>query len=83
MTSLRRRASACVDVHRAELEHLDQLVVEAVALLPEEDRARAVELDGECDERASPARSEQQQQCAEDAVLDMLGDAVPVGQRLV
>ena len=37
------------DVHRAELEHLDQLVVEAVALLPEEHRAGAVEPDGERD----------------------------------
>ena len=31
-----------VDEHRAELEHVDQLVVEAVALLAEQHRALAV-----------------------------------------
>ena len=40
-------ASALVGVHRAELVDLDQLVVEAVALLLEEHRPLAVELDGD------------------------------------
>ena len=44
-----------VGVHRAELVDLDQLVVEAVALLLEEHRAAAVELDGERRRSASPA----------------------------
>ncbi len=36
---LRRRVASDDGVHRAELEDVDDLVVEAVALLPEEDRA--------------------------------------------
>ena len=39
-----------LDIHRAELEDLDELVVEAIALLAEEDGAPAVELDGQSDE---------------------------------
>ena len=42
---LRGRGVALVDIHRAELVDLDQLVVEAVALLLEEDRPAAVEFD--------------------------------------
>ena len=45
----RRCDPSWFDVHRAELEDLDQLVVEAVALLAEEHRAGAVEPDGERD----------------------------------
>ena len=51
VTSLAAVASAWSTIHGAELVDFDQLVVEAVALLLEQDRAVAVELDGERDER--------------------------------
>ena len=38
---------ALVGVHRAELEDLDDLVVEAVALLHEKDRPLGIKLDGD------------------------------------
>src|SRR3712207_9176400 len=44
---LRGRGVELIDVHGAELEHLDQLVVEAVALLAEEHRPARVELHGD------------------------------------
>ena len=73
---------ALVDIHGAELVDLDQLVVEAVALLLEEHRAAAVELDG--DRRQQHDRGcEQEQDAADEAVEQHLGHHVPVGDRLV
>ena len=78
---LRRRIGDVV-VHRAELEDLDHLVVEAVALLPEEDRTGAVEPDG--DHRGEQHRRQQdERQRREDDVERPLDDDVPVGDRLV
>jgi hypothetical protein len=73
---------ALVDIHRAELVDLDQLVVEAVALLLEEHRAAAVELDGDRRQQHDRGR-EQEQEAADEAVEQHLGDHVPVGDRLV
>ena len=50
-----------VDVHRAELEDLDQLVVEAVALLAEQHRALAVELDRQRHQRHHRGEAEQRE----------------------
>ena len=69
-------------VHGAELQHLDQLVVEAVALLPEQHRPRAVELDEQRD-RQHDRRDQRQDERAEQAVLDGLGDPPPVAQRTI
>jgi hypothetical protein len=50
-----------VGIHRTELVDLDQLVVEAVALLLEQHRAAAVELDGDGDDRHDRERGEKRQ----------------------
>ena len=60
VTSLAAAGVGHVGVHRAEFVDLDQLVVEAVALLLEQHRAAAVELDGERDQRHDRQRAEQQ-----------------------
>ena len=46
LTSLSAFTSAALRVHRAKLEDLDQVVVEAIALLLEQDRPAAIDLDG-------------------------------------
>ena len=71
-----------VDEHRAELEDLDQLVVEAVALLAEQHRALAVELDRQRDQRHH-RRQPQQGQRGDGLVEQPLDDDVPVGDRPV
>ena len=73
---LRRVGVGVAGIHRAELVDVDQLVVEAVALLLEEHRSLAVELDGERDSRHD-RRSEQQDQTAGDPVEQPLGDVCP------
>ena len=59
VTTLVASGSAMFVVHRAELEDVDELVVEAVALLPEQHRAAAVELDRERDQRHDRQRQQQ------------------------
>ena len=71
-----------VDIHRAELVDLDQLVVEAVALLLEEHRPLAVELDGQRRERHH-RRGKQEDESADDVVDHPLGHDVPAGNGLV
>ena len=71
-----------VDVHRAEFEDLDEFVVEAVALLLEEDRASGVELDRDRG-REQERRQHQQAQGSHDLVEDQLENDVPIGERLV
>ena len=66
-------------VHGAELQHLDELVVEAVALLAEKRRAGTVQPDEQRD-RHHEGR-DRQDQCARMPVLDRLGDPPPVAQR--
>ncbi len=73
---------ALLDIHRAELVDLDQLVVEAVALLLEQHRAAAVELDGDRGDQHD-RRRRQQQQAADDLVEQPFHHHVPVGDRLV
>ncbi len=69
-------------IHRAELQHLDDLVVEAVAALAEDDRPLAFQPDG--DRRRDHQRRKQKQRERRDHdVEDPLGDCVPVGDRLV
>ena len=83
VTSLRGGRIGLVGVHRAELVDLDQLVVEAVALLLEEHRPAAVELDGERDERHHRQRRSSSASAADDLVEQPLHHDVPVGDRLV
>ena len=68
-------------IERAELEDVDALVVEAEALLPEQHRARAVELDRERDQRHHRRQRQQQHDGADDAVEQPLHHQVPVGDR--
>ena len=79
---LRRGRVGLVGVHRAELEHLDQLVVEAVALLLEEDRSAAVEPDRERDQRHH-RRGGEKREAADQLVEQPLHHDVPVGDRPV
>src|SRR4051794_3069882 len=48
---LGRKRIGLVVIHRAEFEHVDAFVVEAETFLPEQHRARAVELDRQRDQR--------------------------------
>ena len=50
-----------VGIHRAELVDLDQFVVEAIALLLEEDRTLAVEFDRQRDERHDRRNEDEEQ----------------------
>jgi len=61
---------------RAELEDVDALVVEAVALLQEQHRAAAVELDGDRHQRHH-RRQQDQHDRADDAVERRLQHLVP------
>ena len=67
-------------VQRAELEDVDALIVEAEALLAEQHRARAVELDRERDQRHHRQR-QQQADAADHAVEQPFHHQVPVGDR--
>ena len=69
-----------VVVHRAELEDVDALIVEAEPLLAEQHRARAVELDRKRDQRHHRQR-QQQHEGADDMVEQPLHHQVPVGDR--
>ena len=71
-----------VGIHRAELVDVDDLVVEAVPLLPEDHRALAVELDGDRG-RQHHRREDDDAEQAEDDVEGALGDRIPVVDRLV
>src|SRR5262249_35151887 len=73
---------ALIDIHRAELVDLDQLVVETVAFLLEEHRPATVELDRKSGDEHD-RRQTDQRQTADDLVEQPLGDDVPVGDRLV
>ncbi|ODN71891.1 hypothetical protein A6302_00823 [Methylobrevis pamukkalensis] len=68
--------------HRAELHHLDDLVVEAVALLPEDHRTAALGAHGH-GRRQHQRRQDDEGERGEDHVEDALGDPVPAGDRLV
>ena len=83
VTSLLAVASDHVDVHRAELQDLDQLVVEAVAALLEEDRAPCCR--GGWRARPAPSRAPRAAAARAPSTRSsmFLSDAVPVGQRLV
>ena len=71
-----------VDIHRAELVDLDQLVVEAVALLLEQDRSAAVEFD--CDRNHGHNRRQgDERERADHFVEQPFHHHVPVGDRLV
>ena len=67
-------------MERAELEDVDALVVEAEALLAEQHRARAVELDRERDQRHHRQRK-QQADAADHAVEQPFHHQIPVGDR--
>ena len=71
-----------LDIHRAEFVDVDDLVVEAVPLLPEDHRALAVELDGDRG-RQHDRREDDDPDHAEDDVEGALGHRVPVVDRLV
>ena len=71
-----------VDIHRAELEDLDFLVVEAVPLLAEEDGSLGIEFHRERDQ-AHHRQEQHEQKRADDTVEGRLDDHVPVGDRLV
>ena len=79
---LARGGVGLVGVHRAELVDLDQVVVEAVALLLEEHRPAAVELDENRDHRHH-RRQADEQQAADDPVEQPFHHHVPVGDRAV
>jgi hypothetical protein len=64
----------------AELQDLDHLVVEPVALLPEQHRAAAVELDGERDQ-GEQGRDHHEDDGRQHAVLHRLDDVAPAGER--
>ena len=82
VTSFAARRVGRLDIHRAELEHLDQLVVEAIALLLEENRPAAVEPDRDRDDRHHGERGEQCE-AADDLVEQPFHHDVPVGDRAV
>ena len=67
-------------VHRAELEDVDTLIVEAEPLLAEQHRAGAVELDRERDQTHHRQRQHQDHE-ADDVVEQPLHHQVPVGDR--
>ena len=67
-------------VHRAKLEDVDALVVEAESLLAEQHRPRAVELDRERDQTHHRQRQHQDHE-ADDVVEQPLHHQVPVGDR--
>ena len=73
---------AHLGIHRAELEDVDDLVVEAVPLLPKDHRSLGIELDGDC--RAEHHRPEDGDgRQAEEDVEAALGHRIPVGDRAV
>src|SRR6516164_7525025 len=76
------RRIALIRMHGAELVDFDQLVVEAVALLLEENGAAAVELDRNCSQQHDGG-GEQENDAADNLVEQPLHDHVPVGNRLV
>ena len=67
-------------VHRAELEDVDALIVEAEPLLPEQHRAGAVELDRERDQTHHRQRQQQDRE-SDDVVEQPLHHQIPVGDR--
>ena len=71
-----------VDIHRTEFVDLDQFVVEAVALLAEQDRPLRCRLDGDRDGKEK-RRQENEAERADDLVEGDLQDDVPIGDRLV
>ncbi len=73
------RISSAV-LHGAELDDLDDVVVEAVARLAEQHRAAALELDGERDHQAERQEQDEEQR-GEQAVLEVLDHQVPARER--
>ena len=71
-----------MNAHGPELEDLDQLVVEAVALLAEEDRPWAIEFDGQCHQEHD-RRHRNQDQRSHQFVKQPLENEIPIGDRLV
>lgn len=69
-------------IHRAELVDLDRLVVEAVPLLLEDDRAGRGGFDSDCRAKHDRPQEHQGDQAEED-VEAALGNGVPIGNRLV
>ena len=76
------RRVGLIDIHRAELVNLYQLVVETVAALLEQHRAFAIELDGQRDEQHDGCGADQRKR-ADDFVEQPFRHHVPVGDRLV
>ena len=69
-------------IHGTEFQNLDHLIVEAVALLPEDDGAFAFHAN--CQHRPKHDRAEHdQRQNREEDVEHPFGDRIPVGNRLV
>ena len=73
---------AAIHVHRAELQHLDRRIVEAVASLPEEHRAWGADADQGGDRQHDGCR-QHEHESGDDPVLDTLGEPRPSRERAV
>src|SRR5579875_1249958 len=78
----RRAEIERVDIHGSEFVDLDHLIVEAIALLFEEDRTLRIQPDGKGDERHH-GRKQQKAERTDNPVEAMFDDEVPVRDRLL